>query len=366
MAFRANGSCAEITALGNSQHDCEIDGADPLTLGDGDASEALTVVEGGTTVWAWTGDTGDVVASDSELYRLDIPYKAAERKATKAKITTDNVGKAHLGSSVLYTLQLEDAAGAVASGSDGKNPASYLASLTTHAYVGAGGAGDGDNDGYRDTPIIVTPVPLTTDSDGKATITMSAPPVDPAPTMKTDKYRVTLVIVQSSPVADSNAPAPATFVDGLGVAIPAAGIQVVFSTEAGVVDVDPNPANLANNDDVDIVLSVKPASEYIAAAGRGASTRATVTVTDQYGDPITGAKVTLTSDEGRTANAAGLSSLPDTGANLERSFAVSRDGSYSFGYVFSSPAGAADTEVLTGSLVDYDHDGDGCSATSDS
>jgi len=375
LAFRANGSCAEISELGNSQHECEIDGADPLTGGGGDASEVLEVARGGTTVWAWTGDTGDVVSSDTELYPLDIPYKAALQKADRAKITTDNVGKAHLGSSVVYTVQLEKAGtGAVAFGEDGLTPASYLATLSTYAYVGAGGsaAGDADGDGCRDTPIPVTPVPLTTNSDGQATIRISAPPLDPMPTMRTDKYRVTLTIVPSPPADDSNA--PAAFVDGMNntVAISTTGVSVVFSTELGVVDVDPNPANLANDppDDVDIAVSVRPASAFAAAAMRGASNRATVTVTDQYGDPLTGAKVTLTSGDGDNPGAStpvnGPSSLvltiasPTADDTKPRQFAVGRDGSYSFGYVFSSAA--PDTETLTGTLVDYDHDGDGCTA----
>ncbi|MXZ53619.1 MAG: S-layer homology domain-containing protein [Acidimicrobiaceae bacterium] len=368
LAFRANGSCAEISALGNSQHDCEVDGADPLTGSDGDASETLSVARGGTTVWAWTGDTGDVVSSDTEPYRLDIPYEAALQKADRAKITTDNVDKAHMGTSVVYTLQLEKAGtGAVTFGENGLSPASYLATLTTHAYVGVGGTGDGDSDGYRDTPIIVTPVPLTTNADGKATITLSAPP-DPAPGTQSDKFRVTLTIVQSHPAADSNA--PAALVDGENAAIPATGIQVVFSTEPGVVTARLTDPTAATASSPDITVTVKPASAYAAAAGRGASNRATVTVTDQYGDPITGAKVTLTSGDGYNTNSTHtepeLSSLVDTTASpgdddtKPRQFAVGRDGSYSFGYVFSSPGAVADVETLTGTLVGYDHDGDGC------
>ena len=84
-----------------------------------------------------------------------------------------------------------------------------------------------------------------------------------------------------------------------------------------------------------------------------------MTVTDQYGDPIAGAKVTLTSSDGRT-DAAGLSSLPATTGGSPRQFTVARDGSHTFSYVFSSAA--ADTESLTATLVGYDHDGDGCSA----
>ena len=359
LAFRANGSCGEVSSLGNGQHQCEVDGADPLTGSDGDDRVAHTVPRAGTTVWAWTGDTGDTVGSGTGLFRLDIPYEAGLRMASRAKVTTDNVGKAHLGTSVVYTLQLEDADGAVTSGSDGRNPARYLATLTTHAW-------DLATSDFSTTAIIVTPVPLTTNSDGKATVTVSAPPNDPTGDPKSDEYRVTLVIFQY-PGGSSNA--PASLVVGDGTAVPDAGIQVVFSTQAGVLDVEPNPADLAANNDVDIGVSIKVASPYAAAAARGASNRATVTVTDQYGDPITNARVTLTSSDGINRNPAHTdaepSSLVDTTASpadadtKPRQFAVGRDGSYSFGYVFSSAS--ADTETLTATLVDYDHDGDGCS-----
>ena len=344
LAFRANGSCGEVSSLGTGQHPCEVDGADPLTGGDGDDRVAHTVPMVGTTVWAWTGDTGDTVDGDTDLYRLDIPHEAGLRPASQAKITTGNVGKAHMGTSVVYTVQLEDGDGAVTSGTDGQNPAKYSGVLTTHAY-------DTAASGFAADALSIMPVSLTTDSDGKATVTIPAP-ADPDRTVKGDKFRVTLTLA-----AGENA--PAGFVDAMGdTADLATGLQVVFSTERGVVDIDPNPATLPS-DDVDIAISVKPASAFAAVAARGASNRVTVTVTDQYGDPITNARVTLTSDEGRTATAAGLSSLPDTGGPTPRQFAVGRDGSYSFGYVYSH--NAADTETLTATLVAYDHDGDGCS-----
>ena len=353
LAFRADGSCGEVSKLGTGQHQCEVDGADPLTGSGGDASEEHSVPRGGSTVWAWTGDTGDTVGSGTELYRLDIPYEASARKATQAKFTSDNVGKAHMGTTVVYTVQLEDEDGAVTSGSDGRNPAKYSGVLTTYAYNTATST-------FLNTPSSVEPISLTTDADGKATIPIPAP-ADPARTVKSDKFRVTLTLT-----AGKNAPGDASdgnFVDAMGAPIElATGHPVVFSTEPGVVDVDPNPADLSKEtpDDVDIAVSIR-ASQFAAAASRGASNRVTVTVTDQYGDPITGAKVTLTSGDGRTTGAAGLSTLPaTTGGPDPRQFAVGRDGSHTFSYVFSS--GAADTETLTATLVGYDHDGDGCSA----
>ena len=350
LAFRANDTCNEVSKLGSGQHVCEIDGADPLTGSDGDDRVEHTVPRVGTTVWAWTGDTGDTVGSDTDPYRLDIPYEAGLRPADRAQFTTDNVGKAHMGTSVVYTLQLADGDGAVTSGLDGMSPAEYSGVMRTHAY-------DTTANDFSATPLSVTPISLTTDSDGKETVTFSAP-ADPDRDTKGDKFRVTLTMTPGD-----NAPnaAPGPFVNAMGDIIDLTAqttIAVVFSTEAGVTEV------------ADITVTVKPASAYVATAARGASNRATVTVTNQYGDPITNAKVTLTSSDGVNRNPSHTdpepSSLVDTTASptaddtAPRQFAVGRDGSHSFGYVFSSSA--ADVETLTGTLVGYDHDGDGCSA----
>ena len=102
-------------------------------------------------------------------------------------------------------------------------------------------------------------------------------------------------------------------------------------------------------------VSVKSAADYVAAAGRGASNRATVTVADQYGDPLPGSRVWLTTSlteevDGETV------ALYQIGGG--RSFAVGRDGSYTFGYEREGDGGA--TEELT---AHWDHDGDTCSST---
>ena len=263
LAFRANGSCGEISALGTGQHQCEVDGADPLTGPGGDYRVAHTVPRGGTTVWAWTGDTGDTVGSDTKLYRLDIPYEAARRPASQAKITTDNVGKAHMGTTVIYTVQLEDEDGAVTSGSDGQNPAKYSGVLTTWVYSFTA-------DTTTVTTIGIEQISLTTDAGGKATVPISTP-ADPDRTMKADKFQFTLTLT-----AGDNA--PDDFVNAMGDTIDVAdnggeidtGLHVIFSTEPGVVDVDPNPADLSDDDtDVDIAVSIKPASAFAAAAARG-------------------------------------------------------------------------------------------------
>ncbi len=342
LAFRGNGSCGEPDMVGGT-YPCEIDGADPITGAGGDTSVALgDVDDGGTTVWAWTGDHEDTATEGMDgLYRLDVSEADATTPAAQASLSTEFGGSQQkLSSSVLYTLQLQDGDGdAVTVGTDGKKPARYLASMSTRAFVGRNGPGDTDGDGYADRATIVTPVPLTTDSDGKASITMSAPGLDPAPTVKSDKYEVTLVVIPMPGTDPNNA--PSSLVDGDGTPVVATGIKRVFSTEPGV------------QAQADIDLSVEPSAEYAAVDSRGASNRVKVTVTDQYGDPIVGVRVMVTSTDTDDTN-------DDTVIGGGRAFAVSRDGSYTFGYERDGEVSATETFIAT--MTGYDHDGDGCSA----
>ena len=121
----------------------------------------------------------------------------------------------------------------------------------------------------------------------------------------------------------------------------------VFSTEGSLVD-----------GAEDITITVKPASKYVAADARGATSRVKVSVTDQYGDPITGVNVQLMTDR-RALDT--TTADPDDYMNEiagHKYLAVGRDGSYTFGY--EREAAAADTDGLTGTLEAWDHDGDGC------
>ena len=355
LAFRGDGSCGEVDKIASSgQHLCEIDGSDQITGSGGDQSWTLVTEtdpldEGGTTVWAWTGDDKDTVDDETDLYRLDIPETAATPKASLVRVSTDlpDGKKAHLGSSVLYTVQLENARGAVTGGLDGKKPASYIVNLATHAYVGAGGATAGDSDGdmFRDAASILTPVPLTTNSDGMATFSVSAPP-DRDPNTKGDKWRVVVTIL-ANPDND-NTPAAihinkaTTAVDTSGTGGVAAVRSIDFSTERSV------------QEQADITVSVDAPKHAVARGRDGAGTRVTATVTDQYNDPITGVRVSLAS----TADSDTTTPATNT-IDSAREFAVGRDGSYTFGFSRSGGAGGHD---LTVTMTGYDHDGDGCSA----
>ena len=111
LAFRGNGSCDEVTEL-QGTYACVIDKTDNITGGTGDSSLELVSPKldtvNGTTVWVWTGDDEDEVEDGTETYRLDIPGGIFE-PAALISVSNDHGGtKAHLGSSVLFTLQLLD------------------------------------------------------------------------------------------------------------------------------------------------------------------------------------------------------------------------------------------------------------------
>jgi len=332
LAFQGDGSCGEVDKVSDSgSHLCEIDGTDAITRGDGDVSVPLGDIDtGGTTVWVWTGDMGDTVDEDTDPFQLDVAEgDAAASEATLARVSTEfTADKAHLGSSVLYTVQLEDANGAVTGGTpDAEKPAEYLVVLSTTAMVDTD-PGDGVTLAPNPQgPSVVSTLPLPTDDEGKATFPVSGLP-DQAPDAKIDKYQVKIEI-QARP--GGNAPADIHIGDAADKTDPEANGRVLvgtvtFSTEAS--------SRAAGS------VSVEPAAKYIVADARGASSRVTVTVTDQYGDPISGAEVSLAS--------AGAGAITIPGPR-----AVGRDGSYTFSYMRESADAAA--EMLTAT---WDPDGD--------
>ena len=362
LALRADGTCGEVGKVSNrGKYQCEIDGDDPITGGDGNTRVPLGGVDdGGTVVWAWTGDSGDTVDDDTVLFRLDIDEGEEESMATKASVSTEHTAaKAHLGKTVLYTIQLQDDDGDVTVGKDGKKPASFLVKLITTAYVGPAGSRTLNPQGSS----LVTTLPLTTGDDGSVTFSAAGGP-DTDPDVDAEEYHVQILI---QPRPDGNAgsltptdmDAPLSFVNGDGDDLQPYLVdsngdgtpdrptgesivgEVIFSTEDSSRDAS--------------TVSVESDADHVAAAARGASNRATVTVADQYGDPLPGQRVWLTSD---------VDTTPDDTTDNEvlviaggRALAVGRDGTYTFGY--EREGDDNETETL---IAHWDHDGDGCSA----
>ncbi|MXZ53575.1 MAG: S-layer homology domain-containing protein, partial [Acidimicrobiaceae bacterium] len=141
-ALMADGTCsvAEVTRADLSSFTCEIDGTDPVTGNDGDATVEVIglrrVPAGGAAVWAWTGSDGDTVKAGTELYRLDVAEGADVGFASETLVTTAfNARRVRIGGSVLYTMQLRDIVSKVSTGVDGRSPARWSLSVRTQGVT---------------------------------------------------------------------------------------------------------------------------------------------------------------------------------------------------------------------------------------
>ncbi len=353
LAMNANGTCSPQVEKIAGNYVCEIDNTDEETLNDGDIKEPLEVDED-TTVWVWTGDLEDTFDSDAERFRLDIPQDAAAAKpATRAHVGTDFAGsKVHLGSTVVYTVQLQSGPGEATSvGFDGEKPAKYDVRLSTFALRDSDSTTEGFQRVRAGSAISVTTKTYTTGPDGKVEFSVSAP-ADPAPTAKHDKFQVDILIAPGD-----NAPS-----GGLVIGDPTDDVMLAATTgeaigfvtvRSGLDATDSNPGALTfsteRRDRVTqgvVVVTVKSAAGYVAASARGATNRVTVTVTDQYGDAISNASVMIASSD-------------TTNVQFDRpTRRTASDGSRTFRYERSSAT--AVTETLTAA---WDSDGDGCDAS---
>ena len=364
-AFNANGTCSGLEASPNGNNNCEIDGGDLLTTGDGDAeTQAITVPKGGVVTWAWSGDVGDEVDDDTTLYRLQIDEaKAPADSGTTAAISNDLAGViGKIGSSVTVTLQLQKDGENVTGGAHNKDePAEWVVYVHTFRYGRTPGtaAPTGGNIGPA---VLTTTLQLKSDADGKATFVLASPP-DQNPNTPGDAFRVEYDIRSRCDAVDTNDPAD-QIPDAFGnckAPAPDVGTYPGTLPDATVTDGD---AGTSNDHEGGVVFSDEKAvttkisidtSSYVqvaSRAGRTALNRAKVTVSDQFGDPVRNVKVTLTSDKGDNPGAGtpidGASSLILTGASRDEvkptEYTTGSDGSYTFGYTWLGNSG--DTEQL--------------------
>ena len=349
-ALDSNGECGRLVeGTGNGNFVCEIDGADLLTDSSGNAeTQAITVGDDGVVSWAWTGDVGDTVDSDTALARLVLEQAATSAAtSTTAAISNDLAGSlGKMGSSVTVTLQLQDGDGDdVTGGAEAADePAKWLVVISTYLGPVAG-----------DNAVQVTTMPVASDSDGKGTFVLASLP-DPRADERGDQWTVGYTVStdprgcttnEAGNVYDSCSAPNA----GSGATFPLVGLTASVTDGDGDTD-DDQTGSVTFSDAASVPTSIKiDTSSYVsvaARAGRTALNRATVTLVDQYGDPVRGAKVTLTSDIGDHATdntEDGASSLAATTGGTATEFSTNSDGSYTFGYTYSSVVG--DVESLT-------------------
>ena len=310
-AFTADRICDQANRADQSSRICAIDETDPATSRDGDARVAVTALlripEGGATVWTWTGELDDEVRSGTEVYRLDIAEGADVGFAAQTLVTTTfAASRARLGSSVSYTLQLRDNAGDVTHGADGEALARWTLTIRTV---------DGNN-----TTRNLAAQHLESNSRGKAAFTIRVS--DPNPGVAGDQITATYTLA-----AIGNAPPEYATVHSDGS--PAATGTVIFSDQPGSI--------------AQATTNIETQSFVYVPAGR-VFNFTEVTVLDQYGSPIRGAKVKLESDNNN-------SSVTD------EEFTVNSRGSHRFSYEYTGPGAEIETLTVSYGLDSADQQG---------
>jgi len=263
-AFRSDGSCSSLVTDESGSRSCEIDVLDSVTGRDGDLTIGLAPTdEPELTVWAWTGELGDVIRSgDAGLVSVEVSTQGVE--ATGAKVTNslpENATYVRFGSTVTVTVQLVGVNGLRAIPPE--DGASYTIVKEAYSQID-GTATTGSNLRQRNTEVVEV------DDTGKIEFPLDG--VDPESNDTGDTaddeilWRYTVTPVGDSPPLDE----------------PVNNVEVVFT------DADPVAST------IDLSTQVK----YLRAARsslRPAGNVVIANVTDQYGQPFRGASVALES-----------------------------------------------------------------------
>ena len=342
------GSCymPRIAAVGGNAKLCEIDALDAITGLDGNYDPGAITVNtqaGGTTVWAWTGESGDKVTDGGAGLASVNLTATAPVPADSAKVSTDipmGVNRQAFGSTVTVTIQLVGAEDADAVRDDGGN--SYTVTIRRETDRNA------QTDDLATAPPAVTGGTdvkthvLNVDASGKASFTITAADPDPTDsnnadgdgtdpdTNKIDRVRVTYSIATTSGGRN---------VDDAISSTESGAQTITFSDARGVVR----------------GASLKPAASYLVAPTSGAAANVvTVTVVDQYGKPVRGHLVRLSSNHQNptTPADADLSSFPvarrtDSSGTVRIGYSYSGTGSVESLDANTSVTAADGTETLT-------------------
>ena len=299
--LKDDGTCSSRAKAAEGSTACEIDGGDPVTLDDGNVLVAAPDSgDAGVSVWVWMGDAGDEFGSDTTAYPLEIPVSekvapvATNTAADNLKVTTDlaeGASRAKFGDTVTVTVQLQITVdGEEVDARRGDDELSY--SVTVEVRTGTD-ATTGDAFERSTQQVKIGP-----DGSGSFTITTT----DPDPTTgntNSDPAGSVNNRVVSYTIADNS--------------VNSAG-NVVFTDARSMVE----------------TVSIDAGAPRTAPGmAKTAGAAATVTLLDQYGDPVSGQLVQLRSDVG---------SPPD------RARITGRTGQVRIGYTYT---GTADQETLT-------------------
>ncbi|MXZ54304.1 MAG: hypothetical protein F4Z34_14090 [Acidimicrobiaceae bacterium] len=294
-AFGQAGTCNPTVVSKKTGTLCRIDSADPVTNSAGNVTLAGPdntehTVKTPQTVWVWTGDLGMIVVTATELFRYDLPEAMAPNLAATQTLVGDDSGGATLfryGSDRTITLQLQNVSTDTPPVTTDTSSGTMVGESAEWTYVvrlcSAAPSADGTCTASR---LSQSPAhPLTSDSSGQATISVTAPS-DPTPGATdtddtTDGQQPEERWVSVALTSGDHAPAADATLNAAGTE------QTVFVYKFS----DEENAVTAN------AGKVTHQSPYVALAlattARG-SQLVTVTVNDQYGSPMAGQAVTLT------------------------------------------------------------------------
>ena len=288
-AFSADGSCnmARVTAVAGNAARCEIDALDAITGLDGNNDPGAITVNtdaGGTTVWAWTGESGDKVEDGGEGIASVNLTATAPVTADAAKVTTDvpmGVVRQAFGSTVTVTIQLVgDTESDRADAGPTDDGDSYTVTLRSMADLNQA-ADDPATAGAEVTAgTSVSTQTIAVDASGKGTFTITAADPDPNNDDDPDTGSIDRVRVSYTVAPAGTSTALATDITG--------------SSGTGTITFSDAPGQV-------VAASLKPTVSYLTAPSSGAASNVvTVTVVDQYGKPVRGHLVRLSSNHSST------------------------------------------------------------------
>ena len=332
-AFKSDGTCGTVRVPtgGDAGSRCRISAVDPVTNFDGEVVLRVDIDErGGTTVWAWTGEEDDrVTGGGAGLARVDLT-EVGPVVADGAKVTNDlpaAAGQARFGDTVTVTVQLTGAGD-----KDALRPrdgASYRVRIRAEAVDGSGPSGPAIGyilrDDSTDTARFTSSGHPTNDdtywsgevdSTGKLTFTITA--LDPGFEVDDPDVRIRYQVENGT---DNTLDPPE-------------GGQCLASEEASSM-MTRCPV-FSDDDSMPDKVEVKTSGTYLSASASTPNT-AIITATDQYGKPLIGFEVMLTSSLGDRVE------IPD------RPACTGGNGQARITYLFKSTSAA--TETLTARLV---------------
>ena len=324
-AFKADGTCSSRVRYDDGSDRCKIDGADVVTLSDGNEVASLPdTSDGDVTVWAWAGDIGDTFGNSTNAYELEVTQEAmADPDPSRITVSNDlgaDVDYAHFGETVTVTIQLQGDSNPDDDDTDTAEDDEYVAvvptdkttfRLTVNVHPG--------DDTTTSGSVRLTNETLTIGKDGSVSFELRAVDPDPsdgnantaANSPYLDPNQVTIAYALALTSEDHD---PAlTFRTPDGGSIESAG-SVTFS------DIKPAPDT----------VSVDAGLFHDAPTSGSAGNAAIVSVNDQFGNPFRGARIRITSD---ASDADAEVDLPT------RARVTGRSGTVRIGYSYEGGAG---------------------------